>query len=91
VADPLPAERSDQRLGGLSFVQVNRHLTSPRLRRCAVTPLESIDTQLADAHRRLRAALWAGEYAVVATVEDELDGLLDQRLRVTGRVVLVLP
>jgi hypothetical protein len=56
-----------------------------------VTPLESIDTQLADAHRRLRAALWAGEYAVVATVEDELDGLLDQRLRVTGRVVLVLP
>jgi hypothetical protein len=56
-----------------------------------VTPLESIDTQLRDARARMRHALWAGEYAAVAAVEDELDGLLDLRLRLTGRVVLVLP
>jgi hypothetical protein len=55
-----------------------------------VTPLESIDTQLRDARARMRQALWAGEYAALAVVEAELDGLLDLRLKVTGRPALAV-
>jgi hypothetical protein len=41
-----------------------------------VTPLESIDTQLRDACKRRKVAIWADDWAAMAACDVEIDGLL---------------